>query len=384
MSLAGVRRFSADETGVIMWLLGMKLLFALVILLDLMLLPGLFNWSSFLGNFHWPQTIDSSWNHVLKTWDTNHYLFVSEVGYQPGRMSNAMFPLWPYVMRVGHFLFGGYLLSGLVLSNLFSLIAMFLFYRLVAARYDQGAAQRALILLLAFPGSLYYYLPYTESLFLLLTVLFFLALEKKRFVLAALVAFCCGLTKAMGIFLFLPFSYQLWCSWRKGELPIAGFLLSPAPIAGYGSVTVILYYATGSTTAYYDALSRYITQASVYNLLKPLKFAAHYVDVTFGHSLFNSPFDRVWFIFVVVGLSFLFRMDKLFFIYALPMGIFPAVTASFVSYTRYVAVIFPLFIVFGVLSARPGRRRLYWGTVLTMAVIQVFFIILHINSYWVA
>ena len=84
----------------------MKLLLFLTVILSLSLLPPIFDGDNYLKRFHWPTDEEPSQTWMLKTWDSTHYLYLSEEGYAEARGSAAFYPLWPLVIRVFRPLFG--------------------------------------------------------------------------------------------------------------------------------------------------------------------------------------------------------------------------------------------------------------------------------------
>ena len=63
--------------------------------------------------------------------DGLHYLSLAENGYENlySNSQYAFFPVYPYLVKAFSFL-GSYLTSALVLSNLFFVLALYIFYRL--------------------------------------------------------------------------------------------------------------------------------------------------------------------------------------------------------------------------------------------------------------
>ena len=124
------------------------------------------------------------------TWDGEHYLYLSQNGYQAGSPSAAFCPLWPGSIWLGGKLLAGQnLIAALLLSNVFSLVGWLLFHRLVTAEHGDEVADWATIFLIAFPGSLFFQFPYTESLFLLLAMVFFWGIVRGNNFLVALSGF---------------------------------------------------------------------------------------------------------------------------------------------------------------------------------------------------
>ena len=106
----------------------------------------------------------------LATWDAQHYLFLATEGYQAGQRSITFFPLFPWLIRLTAALPGiGPLAAALLVANALSVAAIVLLHKLIEQRHP-GIAADSVLLLLAFPGALFFHFPYTESLFLFLAV----------------------------------------------------------------------------------------------------------------------------------------------------------------------------------------------------------------------
>ena len=81
---------------------------------------------------------------------------------------------------------------------------------------------------------------------------------------------------------------------------------------------------------------------------------------------------------------FNWKISRTYFVYALFTGLVPAMTFSFMSYTRYLVVVFPLFIVTAKLFANLERE--YWlrFAVAVLFPLQVAFLLHHFNYLWFA
>jgi hypothetical protein len=161
-----------------MLLLAYKAVCFLLIDLAIVLLPPIFSVANYQGNVHLPVMISST-ARFFQTWDTQQYLIISQYGYQAGSAANGMYPLWPFCIRLfSHVTGGNHLLAGLFLSNLCSVAAFVLLYRYIARESGVSLADHAIMLMLAFPGALFLLFPYSEALFLLLSVGIFILLSK--------------------------------------------------------------------------------------------------------------------------------------------------------------------------------------------------------------
>ena len=111
--------------------------------------------------------------------DTHFYRKIATAGYDRYRMDEkhpaanwVFFPLYPLLLHLARLVVTGLdpLEMGVVLSNLYLLGALVYLYRICQMRgMGEGAARMALFFLLLYPTSVYLSVPYTESLFLLLS-----------------------------------------------------------------------------------------------------------------------------------------------------------------------------------------------------------------------
>ena len=205
---------------------------SVVAIIMLVSISAQFNTASFLAVLHWPEGDTPTMSSRFSTWDSAHYLMLSQHGYQPGSSSDAFYPLWPVIIRLGSFVtFGNPLLSSLFLANGLSIAAFWLFYRLVQREYGDVISEDSLILMLAFPGSLFFCFPYTESLYLILVLTFFWGLSSQRYFWTVSAALLMPLVKAIGVFMVFPLAWHCfehrkpWKYWLMLSIPLIGYAM---------------------------------------------------------------------------------------------------------------------------------------------------------------
>ena len=149
----------------------------------------------------------ASWNH----WDAANYVRIAQFGYQTP-YDVAFFPLFPLLITAFAHILGSwsYLLVGTIISNAALLGALFVIYQLAVETGGEQVAQRTLLYLCIFPTAFYFFAPYNESLFLLLTASTFLAMRQQRWWLAGLLGLLAALTRSAGILLVVPYMVELW------------------------------------------------------------------------------------------------------------------------------------------------------------------------------
>ncbi len=298
------------------------------------------------------------------TWDAQHYLYLSKAGYAKEVPSRAFYPLWPLAIRGLSLSTGGNrILAGMILSNLFSLAAWVLFYDAVARRFGGSVSLWATLLLVSFPGALFFQFIYSESLFFLLLMLLWQGLERRCFGLALLAAFLLPLARSVGAFVVLPLA---WC-WVLGPVPsradVAGRPVAAtglqdvsfplgvglvlAPVLGFVSYLALLWLWTGDPFAGIAAQNFWGAHA-LSNLWDLPKFLVGYVTPTCWHGFQGSVLDRCAFTLLLGLVPLIWRLGKDLAIWTLALGILPAMSGTFVSFTRFESVVFPLFIALAV------------------------------------
>lgn len=367
-----------------------KVTLLLVVYLSIELLhPSLFRKQAYRENFHWPPGARPTVESHFKTWDGQHYLFLAEFGYKKGMPSTAFYPLWPLLVRIGALPLGGnFLLSALLLGNLFSLLGFLFLHAIVKSDHGERIADASTLLLLVFPGSLFLLFPYTESLFLFLGVLFFYFLRRENLWAAGIVAFLLPLTRAVGVFIALPFAYELFLRYRREKnrplsLNLRDLGLLSLPAFGWATYFLVLYLTTGNAFEGFGAQDGYIAKRSVANLVDLKLLLTNFLDVGSLHGFLDSAIDRFWFVLLLAVLYPIWRLDRGYFFFCLGTGILPAMTGSFLSYTRFFLLVFPVFIVLGKLLANEKARGLKWASLALLFTLQLLFLLRHSNNFWV-
>jgi Gpi18-like mannosyltransferase len=182
------------------------------------------------------------------TADTFAYVNMEDMGYDDFRMDEphppanwVFFPLFPLVLRLFTQLTSlDPVTAGLLASNLFLLIAIIFLYLIGVNRgLKDYEARIAVCLLLIAPASIFFAVPYTESLFLMLaTGAVYYTLRGKWFP-AFLLAGLCTVTRNVGVVIFaftccsLLLEKRLWkFHWRDWRL-LFYFLIGCIPLASY-------------------------------------------------------------------------------------------------------------------------------------------------------
>jgi hypothetical protein len=395
------------DLPVIALILGWKAFTFVAAYLAWALLP--FNNAMRNANLRWGERNDDSFAAALSTWDSQHYIRIAEVGYQPGLLTNAFGPLYPWSIRALNLVTGDSLVSGLLIANLASALALYLVHYLVRTRFNEACAWRSLVLLLAFPTAFYLNLIYTEALFLLLLVTFFVALYERRTLLLAACCFLLPLLRLPGLVAALPLasavvgrrllnsrssspsrshvfpsSNSLSPISERGPGGEVSPLLVLAPLAGLLAYLAYMHFELGNAFVAMDTEKMYISHRSLENLLRPSHLVEDLIrsDLVW-HNYLRSAMDRVFFVVMIASLPLVWRKTDI------PMALFATAIVlqpflgSFMSYTRLVLVAFPIYIAWA--SLLEGRdHRLVYAFAAPMLVLQLVLLSKHVRADWVA
>ena len=172
-------------------------------------------------------------------WDGVWFIRIAAAGYHSHAFSQAFFPLYPLAVRVVAPLAGDfYVVAGVVVSLACYAGAMVLLYRLALLERGSRVALWSVVFISVFPTAFFFQAVYSESMFLLLTLLSFSAGRRGRWWLAGVAGLLAALTRSSGLLLLLPLAV-MWWEQRRGapvRLP-GGPAEETAPLAGSASPT---------------------------------------------------------------------------------------------------------------------------------------------------
>lgn len=125
---------------------------------------------------------------------------------------------WPLLPALEHILMpltgGDPALAGMLVANVAFFGALVLLRRLAERELGPEVARRAAWYLAIFPTAFYFFAPYSESLFLLLSIGSFAALRARRWWLAGLLGCLAMLARSAGALLVVPFAVEFALAWR--------------------------------------------------------------------------------------------------------------------------------------------------------------------------
>ncbi len=324
-------------------------------------------------------------------WDSGWYLYIIKNGYSSGgsfeiQSNLPFFPGYPVLVKFFTLFVPSSLLNdgvivliGILLSNVLLLVSLIFLCKIAHKLSDsKRVADLTVWFILAFPSSFFLSSFYTESLFLCLSAVGYWAALKKKWWLACIMVSLVAVTRNVGLFLVIPVLYEYLkaknFSLQKIDFSVLWFGVIPF---GLGVFFWYLYTLTGDFLAAIKVQAAWgrVAADPVSSLLFPTNFWLHI-----------TPVDQF---FVVSVLVFCWRLftqkvlknGKILALYSLLMSIPTLFTGTLDSFTRYILVVFPLFIYWA--SVTKDNKRFATGAIVVFLVVQLIYFGLFSQFYWV-
>jgi len=316
----------------------------------------------------YPDSVISIW----KTWDTQHYLRIAESGYTSRiiyerHLHIVFFPLFPLLTKIFSFIFHNYLLSGLIVSNISYMTAVFYLYKLVLLDHEKEDALRSIIYFSIFPTAYFLHAAYTESLFIALTVASFYYARQERWAVSGLLGMLSALTRVTGIILLpvLIIEYLYQKQFKKENIRkdiLWVFVIG----LGFLIYLLINYIVYGDPFKFLEIQKEHWQM----HLSLPTKGLFYAWDGIF----WRNPADSIlvaWaqITFAVLSLILIiysfFRVRLSYSLYALANWLVVTSTSFWLSVPRFMLTLFPIFIVLALL----GRRKEVNYTIIFLSLI---------------
>lgn len=339
----------------------------------------------------------------LSDWDSQWWVSVAKGGYSE-LQSTAFFPLFPLLIStVHHITHWSYNLSGVVISNVAYLFSLIFFYKLILERMDIDIARRALWLLVMFPTAMFFNVAYSESITLLTTVLFFYLLNKDHWY-AAMIAGCVATTTHTlgGVLLIVGLCYlvrhrqqlshkKFWIRFFSLGIIVSGLLAYMIFLwAHFGSPFAFL----AAEKYWHRGFSYFPLYAALY-VFRIITHPSLFMDAAHQFYLSSAAFvnlvnalSALWFsLLAIIAIKYyrkhpLMTLEmKLFFTLTLLASVMSGTNTYFLqSYSRFMAVLFPAFIIW----ASTFRNSTFFLVSLSIMIpIKTILLGFFIGGYWI-
>lgn len=323
---------------------------------------------------------------LLDPWaqyDAEAYVDIAEHGYNGAFMDRrgnyGWYPLYPFLIRALGFL--GYYTAAFLIANIASIGAFIALYLLARDVIGTHGAYRTILYLSLFPTAYFLTAMYTESLFLLLSVLAFRFATAGRFAPAGACGFLAALTRTQGMLLVVPVGFlylqRIRFDARKLNRNALFVLLIPL-----GFVAFLAYH--GMLTG--DPLIQFRTHSAFSRgLTAPWNAVAYEISsfmAMIGKSATHS-FIHLFNLFVFAALLLFAyeshrRLGPEYGLYVLASALLPAMSGRLEAISRFALVVFPMFMTMALLEQK--HARLLRIAYVFSSALLVLFAIRHANE----
>ncbi len=330
--------------------------------------------------------------HELANWDGLWYRSVANNGY-PDHVSYAQtnlgfFPLFPLaiyaveqpvLLLTSHNAIWASTVAGVLVSGAGGLIATILVHRLAEGWWDRETARRATILFVVFPGAVVFSMVYSEGLLLPLAAGCLYALERRRWVLAGMLAGFGTAVQPVGLVLVPVCLFSALLEWRRRGWSLRearrAFLAPILSLSGVGAFMAFLWAWTGNPLATY--LAQHHGWSETTTPLSLWRMGEKLVDqIDFSH--FNQPTINLNLVIGLIGGLVLLMWLVLVYLARReisPEAILWTLGIAFLAYTssnvpplpRMLITAFPALMVVGRYVRGRWFRVIVWGNGVLLA-----------------
>jgi Mannosyltransferase (PIG-V) len=291
-------------------------------------------------------------------YDSGWYEGIARNGYAyaaGGRSNIAYFPVYPMLMRYAGRLFGRYhaafYFGGVVVSWTAYVLAMVALYYLARLDLDREQSERAVLLISIFPFAFFYGMIYSESTYLLFTVLAFFWFRTRWWILGGLAASIAIATRTPAIVMWPSLA---WIAWRtaapagRDRLMAAVALL--LAVTGFAWYSLYIYQQSGNPFEWASTLQRWNYKIGGPPWRAPLNLASVLMTHPYGY-IAGTRMGLYDTLYGLTGLAFLASVPLVWLRFGAAYGLFvllnllvPLSSGVFEGVGRYCSVLFPVFL----------------------------------------
>lgn len=366
-------------------------------------------------------------NSAIFPWanfDGIHYLSIAARGYiEEGRF----LPVYPILIKIVELpfalFFDSKLISplffwiGLTLSNIFFILSLVFLNKLLKLDFSEKMVDKVLLMLVFFPTSFFFVSVYTESLFLLLSVLTLYYSRKREWAKVIIFSATLSITRLPGILILIPvlyefivyeleivekLGYRLLSSGKnnlkkkvsivltillKNWLKFFKFLIIPVPLFLFAFFN---YFKWSDPFYFVNAHASLGNSREVSSLVFPLITIYRYIKIFLSVSIFQYEFwvallEFISLVFAIVGIFFATfkKIRTSYSLFAIALVSLPLLSGTLTGFPRYLVLAFPIFIGFASKFENESRRtQILWKIFLTISIMLQFLLLMFFSRGW--
>lgn len=292
--------------------------------------------------FFIPLNGDNFWN-LWNRWDANHYLDIAKSGYQTNgteALFIVFYPLYPLVVKIVSLIFNDFVLSGILVSLVFCFAAAILLYELTLLDFKRSVAVKAVWFLNIYPTTYFLNSPYTESLFLTVSLATLYFFRQEKFFKTGIFGALSTATRINGL-LLLPILLMESLNLKNKLKSFITFLITPLGFIFYLGINWFYFsnpfhFLTPLQENWFKKSQwPWVSIGNTINLIPDISHPEFYIHF--------SEFIFIIFTLIIGIITFLF-IRKSYGIYILINFLLITSTEFILSTPRYSLILFPIYI----------------------------------------
>ncbi|KOA20691.1 hypothetical protein CLHOM_08330 [Clostridium homopropionicum DSM 5847] len=333
--------------------------------------------------------------------DSGFYLQISDNGYPKIKMSEnnlptsiSFFPLYPLLIRAMHYITNSSsnIFNALLLSNILLVLSLYYIYKLCEIRgFDKKEIYLVILVILSYPTSLFYSVPYTESLFLCLSAATLYYCSLNNYAAASVAAGLSAITRFPG---FINIAYVFFVMLLDTNLKFSSIkqltrifhymIISIIPITVYFSY---MKYLTGDFLAPLHDVGNWSRKMSI-----PFKSYIDYIRNPYFFSsgswnngvvsfVIATSILAVFVIYIILNRKNMDRKEWIFLLYGFLLIVVPFsnVGSVLVSIPRYLMVSIPIYLY--IVEFFRDKKFLFLSYVFLFSTLNTLMVIGYFNGY---
>lgn len=311
----------------------------------------------------------------LGNWDGEHFVAIADKGYTE-RLQYAFFPLYPLTVNFISNILSISLLSAGLMVSLISSFGIIFFFIKILKRLGETDYIKTIIYFLIFPTSFYLIAVYSESIFLLFTLMAFYMVFEKKLLLGVVFVALASSSRVVGIATALGVITETYITNKNYNDRILSFF------ALSGFLIYCLYLFLTFNNPLYFLVSelnwdRVVTLPGK-NIWETNLYLAYY---GLDGSYYTIFLDLLFTIFGIgFGLRTIRFLRPSLYLYTILCLLIPLTTSILLSFPRFLIVVFPIFILVGRI-----KNKIFQTTYAVCCLTLLFiFFNLFLRNIWVS
>ena len=291
---------------------------------------------------------------IFELYDSEHYINMAKYGYQESYLY-AFFPLYPILIKIFKIFIPSYQIAGALISNICSFLSLLIINDLTKEKDNLNN----IVCFLFSPILAFTSIVYTESLFMLLTLLGYYLYKKDKYFLSSVIVGLSILTRNSGIILWgaigLDMLYRFFITKDK-TIKFRSILIFGLTSLLIGMIyPTYLYLETGNFLEFASVQNEYWNRETgtlITGIIKDIKVIFRSTDALMINIIIFLENWISFFLIFILGIK-IFKKDKVSSIYIIVSLIAFStsyrdidfwLTLSSISLFRYVFNLFPIYI----------------------------------------